>query len=261
MTAAVLELEQAAGGGDISLSVMWETEQISQARLLVARGDHDEALRLLEELRQSAEAAGPTGKLIEILTLQAFGTVGQTRGSAGALHTLTQALTLAEPEGYVRSFVEAGPAMANLLRATLEVRQRGHADPASSVPARYLAKLLAALAREDAAPAAGEHLHQPVLSERELEVLALIAAGNSNGEIATASSSSRWLTVKTHINNLYRKLGARSRTQADTRAREMNPRLAPSREDQDQPVRDVRKQIDLHPQLNRSDDGAHPGPQ
>ena len=220
LTAAVLELEQAAGGGDISLSVMWETEQISQARLLVARGDHDEALRLLEELRQSAEAAGRTGKLIEILTLQALA-LWARHEKVHAVRTLTQALTLAEPEGYVRTFVDEGPAMADLLSATLEVRQRGHADPASSVPARYLAKLLAALAQEDAAPAAGQHLHQPVLSERELEVLALIAAGNSNGEIA-GKLFITVATVKTHINNLYRKLGARSRTQAVARAREMN---------------------------------------
>jgi LuxR family maltose regulon positive regulatory protein len=84
---------------------------------------------------------------------------------------------------------------------------------------RYLAKLLAALAREDAAPAADERLPEP-LSERELEVLALVAAGMSNKEIAGRLFVSV-TTVKTHINNLYRKLDARSRIQAVARAREL----------------------------------------
>jgi len=218
LTAAVLELERIAGVPAVSISMVRETEQIALARLTVARGEHEEALRLLEELRQSTETAGRTGKLIEILTLQAL-TLWQRSKREQALGTLTRALALAEPEGYVRTFVDEGTAMGELLSAGLEARQRGHLD-ATRVPARYLAKLLAILAQENAALGVGERLSEP-LSERELEVLGLVAAGKSNVEIASSLFVSL-STVKTHINNLYRKLGARSRTHALARARDLD---------------------------------------
>ena len=110
--------------------------------------------------------------------------------------------------------------MGDLLSATLDARQRGYPDAATRIPARYLAKLLAILTQESTAPGAGERLSEP-LSERELEVLALIATGKSNVEIASSLFVSL-STVKTHINNLYRKLEARSRTHAVTRARELD---------------------------------------
>jgi LuxR family transcriptional regulator, maltose regulon positive regulatory protein len=218
LTAAVLELERIAGTPAVSVSVVREAAQIVRARLAGARGEHDEALRLLEELRQSTEAAGRTGKLIEILTLEALA-LWERNKREQAVGTLMRALAVAEPEGHVRTFVDEGAAMGELLSATLEVRQRGHPD-ATRIPTRYLAELLAVLAQESAAPSADERLSEP-LSERELEVLALIAAGKSNQEIASSFFVSL-STVKTHINNLYRKLGARSRTQAIARARELD---------------------------------------
>jgi len=165
------------------------------------------------------EAAGRTGDLIEILSLQTLA-LWASNEKEQAVGTLTQALQMAEPEGYVRTFVDEGAPMGDLLSATLEARQSGHPGSASQVPARYLAKLLAALAQETAAPASDGRLPES-LSERELEVLALIAAGESNGEIA-GKLFVPISTVKTHVNNLYRKLGARSRTQAIARAREMD---------------------------------------
>src|ERR671910_88561 len=218
-TAAVLELERIAGVPAVSVSMVRETEQIARARLTMARGEHEEALRLLEGLRQSTEAAGRTGKLIEILTLQALALWERSRRER-ALGTLTRALALAEPEGYVRTFVDEGAKVGDLLSATVEARQRGHPDAAIRIPARYVAKLLAVLAQESAAPGASEQLSEP-LSDRELEVLGLVAAGKSNGEIASSLFVSL-STVKTHINNLYRKLGARSRTQTIARARELD---------------------------------------
>ena len=110
--------------------------------------------------------------------------------------------------------------MGDLLSATLEARQRASLDTADRVSVSYLAKLLAAHAQEAATPTADERLPES-LSERETEVLALIAAGNSNEEIAGKLFVSV-STVKTHINNLYRKLGARSRTQAVAHAREIS---------------------------------------
>jgi LuxR family transcriptional regulator, maltose regulon positive regulatory protein len=218
LTAAVLELERIAGVPAVSVSIVRETEQIARSRLTLARGEHEEALWLLEELRQSTETAGRTGKLIEILTLQALSLWERSKREQ-AVGTLTRALALAEPEGYVRTFVDEGTAMGELLSAGLEARQRGHLD-ATRIPARYLAKLLVILARENAAPGVGEGLSEP-LSERELEVLGLVAAGKSNVEIASSLFVSL-STVKTHINNLYRKLGARSRTHAIARARDLD---------------------------------------
>jgi LuxR family maltose regulon positive regulatory protein len=111
--------------------------------------------------------------------------------------------------------------MAELLSEVLEAQQRGRLDSPRRIPAHYLRKLLAVLERDasgGALPAA--RLPEP-LSERELEVLQLIAAGNTNRRIATELFVSVG-TVKTHLNNLYRKLDAHSRTQALARARELN---------------------------------------
>ena len=126
----------------------------TSARVLHAQGHHDEALRLLEELEETADAAGRTGDLIKVVALQALALWASNKKER-AVSTLTRALTLAEPEGYVRTFVDEGAAMGNLLSATLEARQRGRLDAASRVPARYLAKLLAAAAQDAAAPGAG----------------------------------------------------------------------------------------------------------
>ncbi|MDQ5810802.1 MAG: HTH-type transcriptional regulator MalT [Actinomycetota bacterium] len=218
LTAAVLELERIAGTSAVSVSMVRESGQITRARLTMVRGEHDEALQLLEGLREAAEASDRKGNLLEILVLQALA-LWATNEKERAVTTLTRALVLAEPEGYVRTFADEGAAMGDLLSEVLDAQQRGRLDATPSVPMRYLAKLLAALAREDAAPAADERLPEP-LSERELEVLALVAAGMSNKEIAGRLFVSV-TTVKTHINNLYRKLDARSRIQAVARAREL----------------------------------------
>ncbi len=186
-----------------------EVEYISLARVLVAGGQTAEAARLLARLRAATEAGGRRGRTIEILLLQAQA-LGAQGDADGALVTLEQALTLAEPEGYVRIFVDEGPGLAALLRA---VRARGIAPG-------YVGRLLAAL--DGPAPPVARAmgaLAEP-LSERELEVLRLIAAGRSNREIATELFISL-NTVKTHVKNLYAKLGAGSRTQAVARATEL----------------------------------------
>ena len=199
-------------------SYLREREHLVLARALLAEGKPVPALRLLERLRKEAEAAGRTGDLIEILVLQARALWAGNRKERAA-NTLTRALALAEPEGYVRTFVDEGTAISDLLSATLEARQSGRLDAPGRASTQYIAKLLAALAQEAEVPGADEPLAEP-LSERELEILALIAAGDSNREIASRLFVSA-STVKTHINNLYRKLGARSRTQAVARAREL----------------------------------------
>jgi LuxR family maltose regulon positive regulatory protein len=219
LQAAASDLERTSGVGDVPRSTR-ESEAISLARLLIAREDHDEALQMLDRLREAAEATDKRGCVIEILTLQALALKAKDRKSR-AIDVMGWALALAEPEGYVRTFVDEGPAMLGLLSETLEARQRVRLDPANRVPAHYLRKLLAALERDAsgaALPAAGL---PEALSERELEVLQLIAAGKTNRRIATELYVSVG-TVKTHINNLYRKLDAHSRTQALARARELD---------------------------------------
>ena len=219
LQAAASDLGRASSVGDVPRSTR-ESERISLARLLLAREDHDEALQLLDSLREMAEAADRRGNVVEILTLQALALRAKVEKSR-ALDVMKLALALAEPEGYVRTFVDEGPAMAEILSGVLEAQQRGRRGPQARIPTHYLRKVLAALERDAAgATLSAAGLPEP-LSERELEVLQLIAVGKTNRRIATELFVSVG-TVKTHINNLYRKLDAHSRTQALARARELN---------------------------------------
>jgi LuxR family transcriptional regulator, maltose regulon positive regulatory protein len=218
LAAATSEWERVSVGDDDPIFVR-EIEQISRARLLVACGEHEEALRLLADLREAAQAVGRTGREIEILALEAL--VLQAKGKKErAVSTLTQALALGEPEGYVRTFVDEGSKMAALISEALEAQQRGRLYPPNRVSAHYLMKLHAALEQEASDIASpGAVLPEP-LSERELEVLVLLAAGKSNRQIASELFVAL-STVKTHIKNIYGKLDVRNRTQAVLRAGEL----------------------------------------
>jgi LuxR family maltose regulon positive regulatory protein len=219
LRAAASDLERASSVDDVPRSTR-ESERISLARLFIAREDYDEALQLLDRLHDEALAADRRNNVVEILTLQALA-LRATDEKTRAMDIMGQALALGEPEGYVRVFVDEGPVMAVLLSETLEARQRGRLDSANEVPVHYLRKLIAVLERDVADTALpSAELPEP-LSERELEVLQLIAAGKTNRRIATELFVSVG-TVKTHINNVYRKLDAHSRTQALARARELN---------------------------------------
>jgi LuxR family transcriptional regulator, maltose regulon positive regulatory protein len=193
-----------------------EREHLVLARVLLAQDRPDQALRLLERLHE--EARDRKGSVIEIVALQALALRARDKRER-AVNALSQALVMAEPESYVRTFVDEAPPMAEVLSEGLKAERRGHLD--LSVPAHYLRKLIAALERDAtgaALPAAGL---QEALSERELEVLQLIAAGKSNRRIASELFVSVG-TVETHINHIYRKLEVHSRTQALARARELN---------------------------------------
>lgn len=209
------DTDLAEGGTEVATRVV---DRLTSARLLHAHGRYDEALRLLGELQEVAEGAKRTGNLLEILTLQALALWARNEKEL-AVGTLARALALAEREGYVRTFADEETATGDLLSATLDVRRGKHAGAIDRVSAPYLARLQAALARGRARAGVDSRLPEPP-SEREMEVLAFIAAGASNAEIAGRLFVST-STVKTHVNNLYRKLGARSRTQALAKAREM----------------------------------------
>jgi LuxR family transcriptional regulator, maltose regulon positive regulatory protein len=166
------------------LSYLHEFEHITLARVLIAEFERDrversvhETMGLLERLLQAAEEGGRVGSAIEILALQALAREAQGQSSS-ALAPLERALTLAEPEGYVRVFVDEGRTMARLLS---EAAARG-------IMPDYAARLLTAFEVEDQksvdeTPLSLARAPAEPLSQRELEVLQLIARGLSNREI------------------------------------------------------------------------------
>ena len=203
-----------------------EFEHITLARVLIAKDGSKEALRLLERLLEAAEADGRTGSEIEIFALKALA-LRAAGDTAGAVNALAKALSLAEPEGYVRIFADEGAPIAALLQKVIQSQRDARlAAKIPNISRRYVGQLLAAIRAGSASPTAvspretaGSHVEP--LSERELEVLRLIASGASNRDIARKLFVSL-ATVKTHINNIYRKLEVRTRTQALARARELD---------------------------------------
>jgi LuxR family maltose regulon positive regulatory protein len=180
---------------------------LTLARLRMAQGQPEQVLPLLERLRQEAERSGRTGSLIEICILQALNFQARAE-TKKAEATLEKALKLAEPEGYLRIFVDEGEAMRSLLA---DCRKQ------ALEPNPYLDKLLKSFPGEQATPKSA--LIEP-LSERELEVLRLMAAGLSNHEIADKLIISTG-TVKSHVHSVLGKLDARDRTQAVLKAQEL----------------------------------------
>jgi LuxR family maltose regulon positive regulatory protein len=185
------------------------------ARILMSQGKTGTTLELLADILERAERMGRVRSVIEILTLEAL--VRESRGERStALARLRRALALAEPEGFVRIFVDEGPDLAGLIR---------EAAPGAVSPdyARRLAEAFGDEAPASSMPAAPprpptRELPEP-LSDREIEVLQLIATGLSNADagrkLFIAPS-----TVKKHLENIYAKLETRNRTQAIARARE-----------------------------------------
>lgn len=182
---------------------------LTMARIMIAQQQPDTALNLLERLLVQVEALGQMGRVLEVLILQALA-LAESGDTSGALTTLTRALLLGKPEGYVRVFLDEGAPMAKLLR---------HAGSRGISP-KYVAELLSQFDSEiGAAPAAQQPLIEP-LTERELEVLRLLADGLSNQDIANKLVVALG-TAKTHTASLYRKLAVTSRTQAVARARDL----------------------------------------
>jgi LuxR family maltose regulon positive regulatory protein len=186
-----------------------ELEQLAAARVLLGLKQTAGVLELLHPLQDRAEEAGRVWMLIRILVLQARALqVDEKRDLA--VSKLERALSLAEPEGYVRTFVDEGEPMARLLRQALS----------EGIAPNYAARLLAAFGEEaELTSPAMESLIEP-LTEREMDVLRLIVAGLSNPEIAEELFIAV-STVKSHINHIYGKLGVESRTQAVIKVQEL----------------------------------------
>jgi len=209
---------------DQELNHVREREYLTLVRVLITQRRLDEAKQWLANLLQLAEAQGRTGSVIELLMLQAEALHASGEMNQ-AMERLSRSLSLAEPEGYIRLFVDEGAPIAHLL---VQMRRRPPGgQPGSTHYREHLLALLGRAHDEDvsheafAAPGSGTYSLGEPLSERELEVLRLIVAGCSNREIADRLVIAV-STVKWYVNTIYSKLQVESRTKAIARARELN---------------------------------------
>jgi len=198
------------------------------AQILIAQSKPDRALTLLARLLAVAETAGGMGCVIEVQVLQAIAL--QATGRVNwALAALSRALSLAEPEGYVRTFIDEGEPMGRLLRQTI----------ARGTAVDYASRLVTALEAETARDPLGRPHSRPLggsaakghaasgterpvepLTERELQVLRLLSTHLSRREMAGQLYVSV-NTVRFHVKNIYTKLGVHSRSDAIRRAGEL----------------------------------------
>lgn len=202
------------------LCYLREFEHITLARVLLARYNSDradrfklEAMGLIERLLKAAEAGGRTGSAIEILVVQAL--AHQMQGDMpAALVPLERALSLAEPEGYVRIFIDEGQPMAALLEAAMK---QGNAM-------NYVRHLLTAFGKAEGRTVVKQVASEPLseqLSERERDVLRLLGTDLSGPDIARELMVSL-NTLRTHTKNIYDKLGVNNRRAAVRRAEELD---------------------------------------
>ncbi|MGZ4453780.1 MAG: LuxR C-terminal-related transcriptional regulator [Nocardioides sp.] len=201
---------------DDDLSYLLEHEHLTLARALLAQhvvapGDRslDEASRFLDRLLTVAEEGHRTGSVIEVLVLQALAHQ-ERRDMPAALASLELALTRAEPEGYVRLFLDEGPAMAALLRAAAE----------QGVARDHARRVLAGGSTTDRSLPRQPGLVDP-MSSRELEVLRLLRTDLSGPDIARELTVSL-NTMRTHTKNIYMKLGVNNRREAVRRAEQLD---------------------------------------
>jgi LuxR family maltose regulon positive regulatory protein len=218
-----------------------ETAHLARVRVRIAQSQGDpsgshlaEALRVLEQLEREAQAQGRGRSVLEILILRALAQHTH-RANRGAVGTLAHALALAQPEGYVRLFADEGAPMAALLADLVAAAEQQRLAVSPSV--LDYAQALIAVCRspeggtlrsmsnpsqdsmtEPTYPVSGVLPLLDPLTEREVEVLRLLAEGASNATIA-AKLVVTVGTVKKHVFNVCSKLGAQNRTQAVARAR------------------------------------------
>jgi ATP/maltotriose-dependent transcriptional regulator MalT len=188
---------------------------LSRARVHLAHGDTSAALAALSPWREQVEARGWQDERLKVMVLQAVAL--QAHGEQDkAVHLLLDALALTEPDGFIRLFVDEGPPMAHLL---------SQAEVSSMMP-DYMGKLLAIFEAKELksentsySPPPAQSLIEP-LSQRELEVLHLIAQGLSNQEMSERLVLALE-TVKGHNKKIFGKLQVQRRTEAVARAREL----------------------------------------
>lgn len=202
-------------GQNVAGSELIYSEYLTLARLYLAQNKIDAALQVVDPLLKIAETLGYLRRVISLLVLRAL-ILQQKKETLLAVDTLGRALELAEPEGYHRVFLDEGEPIVHLLNRAIS---RGCSPVyAREILAAFTSKVPSAVV-SDEKKSSPEGLLEP-LSERELEVLALIADGLSNREISMRLHISL-STVKGHTANIYGKLGVSSRTQAISEANRM----------------------------------------
>lgn len=185
---------------------------LSQARIHLAHNEPDAALAYLEPVRQQAEANDWADIRLQVLVLQAL--AHQAAGeSEQAVQAISEALALAAPGGLLRPFVDEGPPLAALLRDAVK----------QGIAPVFAQQVLAAFGETAVAPLPTAQPLPDPLSERELEVLRLLATALTGPEIARELMISL-NTLRTHTKNIYSKLGVNSRRTAVRRAAELDLR-------------------------------------
>jgi LuxR family maltose regulon positive regulatory protein len=202
-----------------------ELEYLVLVRVLLAQHEYDRALGLVRMLRSDASNQHRTNSVIELQALEALALAASGDESA-ALALLSEALGLALPEGYVRVFVDEGTPMVRLIGSLASAQGSRRIELPDGVSVDDLERLRrafdsgsAARRRPDRNDAAGARVVEP-LTEREMQVLGLMAVGMSNQEIADELVVVLD-TVKKHVGHIFDKLGAANRTQAVARGRVM----------------------------------------
>ncbi len=185
---------------------------ITLARLYIAQAEWDKSLDLIAQLEDSARVGGRDGRRIKILALQAVALHKKGEQKQAFTH-LERALALAEPESYVRTFIDEGEPVQQMLSQWVS---QAEANPLRAFARQLIAQFVDSSVPGGQAPTEGK-LIEP-LSPRELEVLAQIALGKTNKEISAALIISPG-TVKAHTSSIYRKLDVATRTEAVARAR------------------------------------------
>ena len=222
--AAARWTQQRSLGADDKPGYSQEREYLVLARVLLAQDRLGPARTLLDWLLTQAAAEGRVGSAIEIRALQALAHEASGDGAA-AVAALAEALTLACPQGNVRVFANEGPPIATVV-GRLVAAHRAKQAPARDIPLGYLARLVQAF---DARPHQSDSRHGTApevpglidpLTQRELQVLAMLAAGTPNQAIARELFVTLD-TVKKHVSHVLAKLGAANRTEAVTRARDL----------------------------------------
>jgi LuxR family maltose regulon positive regulatory protein len=193
---------------------------LSRARVHLAQGNADRALAVLGPLRQEVEAKGWRDEQLKVMALQAVALYAQG-GKHEAVQVIDEALTLAEPGGLIRVFVDEGAPMAHLVS---EAAAQGISpDYAGRLRTAFEAEAQKLEDRSALDPASLPPGVRPLiepLTPREREVLQLMATGQSNPEIA-AQLVIAVTTVKTHVKNIYGKLQVTNRFQAAARAQDL----------------------------------------
>jgi LuxR family maltose regulon positive regulatory protein len=210
---------------DDALSYPRERDYLVLARVLLAQSEPQWALVLLDRLGALAESQCRIGSLIEIRALRSLA-LQSVADHPGALTALSDALSMARPEGYIRVFVDEGAPMASLLQSLIRARGRGWGAAISRAEREHLNRVVRAFRAprgHSELPEAARAMTGSIepLTRRELQILGSMAAGRRNQQIADELVISLE-TVKRHVSHIFNKLGATNRMEAVATARDLH---------------------------------------